>query len=387
MVREGKMGIFVRALCFASGVAVAGAAASTVNLPATLVAAGETVKNVVTSGPSTSECPVWDPVGGALYFTDYGGLVAGKGVVWKVIPGNSPVAPTSFKSGLNVACAMKLYQPGKLVLGESGKISLLQISTQTMTTLATATASGEFATGCNVNDCSVAPDGGIFFTYNKGGSTSYVYYLPAGGTPQKKLTSGSFPNGIIYVPEKKILYVGMGDLGTIQKYSVNAQFNLGANPTTFATNLSSPDGMVLDEKGNMYVTHGSGIKVFDSTGNSLGTITLNAGSGNVTPTNCCFGGSDNQTLFIDGGSNVFSLHMSVKGRAVTGIAKGERSLPRAAARAAPTAKVVTLSKGAVSGSRSGTVFSASGRISGARGMRSGAVSNKASGIYFVKTAQ
>jgi len=57
-----------------------------------------------------------------------------------------------------------------------------------------------------------------------------------------------------------------------------------------------PDGMCLDDEGNLYVAHygGSGVYVYDPSGSEIAVIPT---PGRL-PTNVCFGGLDRATLFI-----------------------------------------------------------------------------------------
>jgi sugar lactone lactonase YvrE len=382
------MGKVVKTLIVALGLAAAGTWASTVNLPATLVASTETVKNVVTTGPTTAEGPAWDAASGTLYFSDYDNLVHNQGCIWKV-PGGTGAA-TKWKTALDVPCGMKIDGKGTLYLGMWNIIATVNLSTAAVTPLATASGTtGDFPTGRTVNDLSLAPDGGVFFTYNEWSSESYVYYLPAGGTPQKKLTFASnyFPNGIAYVPEKKILYVNFSQQNSnnIKKYQVDAQGNL-TNPANFA-NVSGPDGMNMDANGDLYVAGGApaSVSVFDSTGKLLGTITLSAGTGgNVTATNLCFGGTDNQTLFVTGGTDLFSLHMNVKGRSATSVAPQAEHLVPVASASRPSA-FLSLSNGRdLTQGNSGALFSITGRFVGNCNQQA---AQKAAGIYFIKPAK
>jgi gluconolactonase len=69
------------------------------------------------------------------------------------------------------------------------------------------------------------------------------------------------------------------------------------------------DGMTLDVQGNHYIT-GRGVTVFDPSGGKIDYINL----GPTQTSNVSFGGKDFDTLFITGGSSLFSIKMSVKGR-------------------------------------------------------------------------
>ncbi len=68
----------------------------------------------------------------------------------------------------------------------------------------------------------------------------------------------------------------------------------------------------------LWPTAQAGILVYDSTGKSLGTVTL-PGTG-VSPTNCTFGGLDRKTLYITANKNgdgaatgLYSIKLNVPG--------------------------------------------------------------------------
>ena len=69
------------------------------------------------------------------------------------------------------------------------------------------------------------------------------------------------------------------------------------------------DGMSMDDRGNIYISNGFGVVVFDPSGKELVRIFTGGGA-----TNNVFGGSDGKTLFITGPvDKVNGLKMNVKG--------------------------------------------------------------------------
>ena len=99
------------------------------------------------------------------------------------------------------------------------------------------------------------------------------------------------PNGIIGTPDGKTLYVA--DIRGRQTfvYDINADGTLG-NKRLFCGVGS--DGMTIDSEGNVYLTTGRAVQVFDRTGQRIETIAVPESR---RPTSC-FGGTDTQTLFI-----------------------------------------------------------------------------------------
>ena len=70
-----------------------------------------------------------------------------------------------------------------------------------------------------------------------------------------------------------------------------------------------PDGMKVDEEGNLYATGPGGVLVISAKGKHLGTIQLPE-----IPSNCAFGDADGQTLFITARTSVYRIRLKVPGR-------------------------------------------------------------------------
>lgn len=68
------------------------------------------------------------------------------------------------------------------------------------------------------------------------------------------------------------------------------------------------DGMTLDEKGNIYLTTGKGVLIFNAEGQMIGQIKVPH-----EPSNICFSGKDKKVLFITAREAIYTLPMKVKG--------------------------------------------------------------------------
>jgi gluconolactonase len=169
------------------------------------------------------------------------------------------------------------------------------------------------------NDLWIHPNGGIYFTdplYPRSYWTDrdskmlqdgqHVYYLSPDHQSLIRVTSDLVqPNGIIGTADGKILYVADIKAGKTYQYKILPDGNL-SDKKLFAPMGS--DGMTIDNKGNIYLT-GKGVTVFDSKGNKLGNIPVDA----RWTANVCFGGRKMKTLFITASESLFSLDMKVKG--------------------------------------------------------------------------
>ena len=69
-----------------------------------------------------------------------------------------------------------------------------------------------------------------------------------------------------------------------------------------------PDGMRVDEAGNLYVTGPKGIWIWDPEGHHLGTIEMPE-----QPANLIWGDNDYRTLYITATTSVYKLRTIVRG--------------------------------------------------------------------------
>jgi gluconolactonase len=112
------------------------------------------------------------------------------------------------------------------------------------------------------------------------------------------------PNGIVGTPDGKQLYVADIRSRKTYVYDIKEDGTLSEGKEFCQ---SGSDGMTIDAEGNIYLTSGI-VRVFDKTGKEIGGITLPE-----SPANVCFGGKDNQTLFMTARTGFYSIKMRVKG--------------------------------------------------------------------------
>jgi gluconolactonase len=149
-------------------------------------------------------------------------------------------------------------------------------------------------------------------TTGKGG---HVYYLAPGSSELVRVTTqagwdaDSWPNGVVGTPDGKKLYVNKwaGDnMGGTWEFDISTDGTL-TNIKKFSD--IGGDGMSMDERGNIYISNGTGVVVLDPSGTKLMTIYTDDGA-----TNNVFAGADGKTLFITGPADkANTLKMNVKG--------------------------------------------------------------------------
>lgn len=165
----------------------------------------------------------------------------------------------------------------------------------------------------SLNDLWRAPNGGIYVTDPRYGRSrdnmeqdgEHVYYLPPGAKELIRVIDDMVrPNGLIGTADGKLLYIA--DHGDSKTWAckVNPDGTL-ADKKLFANEGS--DGMTIDNEGNIYLTTDA-VKVYNAKGQKIETIKIPQ-----RPSNVCFGGPDNKTLFITARTSLYSLDMRTKG--------------------------------------------------------------------------
>jgi len=167
------------------------------------------------------------------------------------------------------------------------------------------------------NDVVEAPNGNIYFTDPEFKThKSAVFVTLKGGTTKKIAEDIETPNGIGVSPDGKSLYVGNSFGKNWRVYPINADGTLGLG-RIFACpkgrNDSDPDGLRVDENGNVWCTGLGGVWCFAPDGKTLGFLPVPEFCSNLT-----FGGEDNKTLFITCSGKLYAVKTKVRGAWMAG---------------------------------------------------------------------
>ena len=161
------------------------------------------------------------------------------------------------------------------------------------------------------NDLVVDKKDGIYFTLPSD-KPSAVYYIPKGGQPTK-LGEAASAHGIQLSPDEKTLYSADSSGEYLIAFDVQPDGKL-TNKRNFGKyqGLPSPeshaDGIAVDSQGRVYVGIATGVQVFSPKGEPLGVIPTSQ-----RPQNLAFAGPDKKTLYLAGGSALFSVKMIAQG--------------------------------------------------------------------------
>ena len=175
------------------------------------------------------------------------------------------------------------------------------------------------------NDLVVDRQGDVYFTDSgapaKPGEAPpakpAVYRITPDGTLQRIAADIARPNGIQLSPDEKVLYVANTDGEYVLAYDIGADGRIGprrnfarlagGKPTETGI-AGGADGLAVDAAGRLYVAAYTGVQVFSSKGEPLGTITLPK-----QPQNLAFAGPDKKTLYVVGRGAAYKIALLAEG--------------------------------------------------------------------------
>jgi gluconolactonase len=171
------------------------------------------------------------------------------------------------------------------------------------------------------NDVVLGPDGALYFTdptldfvagEKQELSFQGVYRLDASGELKLLTKDLAQPNGLAFSPDGKQFYVDDSEQRNIRVYDFSPDASLshgrifGEEPG--GKHEGVPDGMKVDEKGDLFVTGPGGIWVWDANGHHLGTILMPE-----QPANLNWGDKNYSTLYITATTSVYRLETKTRG--------------------------------------------------------------------------
>jgi gluconolactonase len=165
------------------------------------------------------------------------------------------------------------------------------------------------------NDIVVRRDGHVWFTDPAFGPANDhreldfygVYHISPKGALEVIAKPNGRPNGIALAQDGRTLYVTNSDEHNVRAYDV-ARNGETSNERLVVSGIEGvPNGMKLDEKGNLYVT-AKKLYVYQPDGHPLGAVQFDE-----TPSNCAFGGPDMDVLFVTAHTTVYLVRFGVNG--------------------------------------------------------------------------
>jgi gluconolactonase len=307
-----------------------------------MIVPAKPVLEKVATGPGFkwTEGPVWIPAGYLLFaeipsnsirkWTPGGGVsVFMQPSGWK-----SSTPYTGPEPGSN---GMTLDRRGRLTVGGHAQRDVWRLESldpKGQITILADTYQGKRLN--SPNDLAYKSDGALYFTDPPYGLPKQdsdptkelpfngVYRLPGaldhkpGASPDRAQLQLLFkdltrPNGICFSPDEKYLYVNNSEPKKLwMRYTVKADGTLTDAKllldATADTRIGAPDGMKVDQKGNIYSAGPGGVWILSPEGKHLGTLDIPERVGNVA-----WGGADHKTLYVAASSSIYRISLLVPG--------------------------------------------------------------------------
>jgi gluconolactonase len=262
-----------------------------------------------TPGPGTREGPVWSRKGNFLLYSDMGAKGINK---WS--PGDGRVSVYQEKTDSD---GLAIDRQGRVVWAArgpaGGEIVRLE-SDRSRTILVSDSADLPVK---RPNDLVYKSDGALYFTDTDMGNRRVYLFKDE----QLILLTKDLPyaNGLAFSPGEKYLYINDSEKRIITRFDVRRDDTIsnpkliidmaaGEAPCPFPCPVGYPDGMKVDQKGNIYSTGPGGIWIIAPDGKHLGTIPVPD-----HPANLGFGEADGKTLFIGCRPGLYRIRLKVAG--------------------------------------------------------------------------
>ena len=253
-----------------------------------------------------TEGPVWSREG-YLLFSD---IPANQ--ILKFMPGGG--APTIFRENSGGANGLVYDDKGRLYTCEEHARRVTRTDKKGNVEVLAERFEGKRLN--SPNDIVVSHNGHVYFTdpaFGKAQDTREldfygVYHLTPKGELKLIAKPQGRPNGVALSPNGRILYVNNSDERNVRAYDVDHNGDVSNERLLISGIDGVPDGMRVDDKGNLYVA-AKDIIVYSPEGKETARIPLPESA-----SNCAFGDPDLQTLYVTARTSVFRVRLEgVKG--------------------------------------------------------------------------
>src|SRR5512140_3534571 len=306
-----------------------------------LIPANAKLERVVTGFNKWTEGPVWTREGSLLFAE----IPSNRSRRWK--PGGKEAEVFIEPSGYTGSTPYGGPEPGSngMTLDKDGRVSVAGHARRNVWRLETLDPHGTITVLADSyqgkklsspNDLVYRSDGSLYFTDPPYGlptqgdsdplkelKVNGVYRIvgarqhKAGAPPDREklqliISDLPRPNGIAFSPDEKVLYIADSGDKVWMRYTVHADGSVSDGKLLLDANgeklPGGPDGIRVDQKGNIYGSGPGGVWIISPDGKHLATIRVPEVVSNVA-----WGDEDAKTLYITGSTSLYRIKLSVPG--------------------------------------------------------------------------
>jgi sugar lactone lactonase YvrE len=259
-----------------------------------------------------TEGPVW--LGDHLLFSD---IPRNRIIRWRMLAEGPEV--TTYRTPSGNSNGLTLDRSGRLIACEHSARRVTRTEIDGTITVLADSYQGKRLN--SPNDVVVRSDGNIYFTDPPYGLTQMtvwkelpfngVYRLAPNGTLLLLTDDFERPNGLAFSPDEQIVYVNDTARGHIRAFDVSLEGDINNGRVLIemkGEEPGAPDGMKVDQQGNIYCTGPGGFWVVNQEGKCLAKV-----KPPELPANLAWGDADWQSLYMTCRTGLYRTRVHVPG--------------------------------------------------------------------------